>query len=448
MLSLQHGSFIVILLSSDVLYFCNGHQDARQRTRRHEGLQADRGKDELLEQAVGPATPELPTVQGILGKATSSATVAEQARLLQKSFVEKQREAEERLQSRRKDFEGILLSQAVNNNNIEKANDEMRRAISNVQRESQVASHNVNQIHRGNELLRSAASMLEGKMAMAAEFVQELVRNSGDADLMKSGLDARISTAIREASKQSNQATSSKVGFEELLAEAQVDKKARTGASLLQEGPLRPGLVVPPDLTIRRLADSFNNLVGAAVEGERTLNASFSRAAQDGESKHRTLLAEHAALNQSLGKELSKKNALHQLEDHMIGVRRNLNERLRGLRIFLRRADALVDVTTKQAASMGQIVDDDLLPTDMAKQPNHITIPQASMFIEHEMSPLSKAVVAASKEAAAAKQEAEQNSAEVAKAATDVDGENRMAEASTSTTGSPLSNTMSWFFKR
>jgi len=346
----------------------------------------------------------LPAVETILGKAGDSAAIAAQAELVHKSLLSKQKETEEVLLEKRKVYEQRLADQADVMRKVNLESDQLRHTIGQAKKSNLAASKNIQQLHKGNELLRSVVALLEGKMSAAVESLQNLVDASDNSEIIKY-LSDPASLQQQVANTEHEQ---KRVDVTKLL-----EVTPEGGPAVLLQSPLNravdfePSDTVPNSgLIIQSLADSLNTLAAAAAEGEKTLSAQFMRIAQEGELQHRQLLDNQLQLNQTLdGEHLVKRN-LRKLEEQMLITRRMLNQRLHGLRVFIRRVDGLVDETTQQAASMGQVEDVDLGAT--IKEASHASTGGADQQgpppSQHGMSPLSKAVAEATKEAMAAKE--------------------------------------------
>jgi len=348
----------------------------------------------------------LPPVESILGKAGASAAIAAQAELVHQSLVGKQKETEEALLEKRKVYEQRLADQADRNRKINLANDQLRHSASQAKNANRVTARNIQQIHKGNELLRSAAALLEGKMSGAVEFLQDVLHSTDNSMLMKLVSDPGSLQFEKVPTEHGHR----NMDLTKLLS----GSHSGGPTVLLQSSASRVTAFETTDnvpnsgLIIQRLADSLNMLAAAAAEGEKNLNARFTRIAEESEQQHHELLVQWTALNQTLSHEYGVKKGLQEAEDRVLLTRRILNQRLHGLRVFVRRIDALVDETTQQAASMGQIDDVDIVTDDDSNKEVSVKINGSDQHATQlVVSPLSKAVAEATKEAKAAKEAAD-----------------------------------------
>lgn len=348
----------------------------------------------------------LPAVAKILEPTTSN--IAAEAELLHSSIVGQRRETEDALLERRKEYEQKLSDLADQNRKLNLANDVVRREVLGVKHANEVSARNIQQLHKGNELLRSAASVVEGKMSGASDFMKNLVSNTDNARLLK--LIAEQALNLEDLLPKYRSSPSDMASF---LADTRAFR-GELALALLQKSEVRPVLdidnVPNSGLIIQRLADSLNMLATAATEGEKTLNESFTQMADEAEQQRHLLLTQRAALNQTLVDEHRVKRGLADAQERVLSTRRYINERLHGLRVFLRRVDALVDETTQQAASLGAMDDFDLATTD--KEEALAPKKDSSSDLPPKAGPLSKAVLEATKEAAAAKQAAAMKTAQ------------------------------------
>lgn len=276
---------------------------------------------------VGAATDPvaaLPDVESVLTKATGKVhDFAEQAIAMQRRVAQQQDKSRQALAAQKATYESKLAEQdarseaiSANNTVIDRANKALQASISGLEVE-------VRFLQDGNNKMRKSLQGIDSKVQAATAFLMASLKDTDDTD-------AEELKVLKP--------TTPKPTLDHFLAVA----AAATGLdklSLLQFSRSSPRSSGPEDL-VDILSKSLADIATAEVEGAAELKSHFLSNFEDGQKRQEALNMTQAKLLELQSELKIHQGKLIEAKTHLEATRKQLRDRLEGLRTFARKVDS------------------------------------------------------------------------------------------------------------
>lgn len=251
---------------------------------------------------------------------------------LQREVARQQSVHEKSISSRKAELEAQLNQQAKRNDDVTKANQDLKKRIRETQEILHDERHEAFQIDKGNGIILETMQDLEKKLRMAADFLADTRltgrehREEGIKVLREGGATPSLSRFLLMAnSTQSHIAAPRATMPLKLLQEVFLPRAAQLSDS--------GGIA-------ENLTQSFADIVDAEQEAEAQIEADFQKYFQEGQRRYDVLMQEQAQLNKTMDAMQSRFEQTAKANQEAVDLQSMLRQRLHGVRVFVRKIDA------------------------------------------------------------------------------------------------------------
>lgn len=273
----------------------------------------------------------------------------EQAEMLKKQAVQHEREKQETIVRMKAAFEKNLTAQAHECEKIVEESHKLNYAITREQEAIVGLRQDSKKVQKSNDLMRTALETIAAKIHLSSNFVTDSLESTDDSNA--SELDVlRTSTPEPTLERFMRSATEHDVVSLLGIGGQQVGKAVTLASVETQEDAAKPDTAAME--LVGTLAQRLVDLAAAGDQGEAQLHAKFLADYEFGEKKR----AELAARKEALGNDLAQKHELHiqliAVKKHLIDIRSELEERIKGVRLFAMNSNAVGADVMKQAKTL------------------------------------------------------------------------------------------------
>jgi len=315
---------------------------------------------------IGPdGFPVLPSVSTMLGSASQTLEkVKSEASVLEARMVTIQQQNQEKMTHQKMVYEQRLKLQEANNKNIVNANAQITSNIQNLKKENNVLRKHAHELQSGNKLMRTEFKELQTKLTEAKDFVTESLAKTDDskapvlAVLQTPKVHHRHHLADEADEKQDDDEKSSgkdkdddddeqgSDDDEDDSAFVEVGAKRRTlrmdeEFDMAPAQPVQPVPEVDPRTLLGVLSAGVENLKKQEKASEEQLKTMFINSFKAGTVRHAALMQQQKGLNSTRTSLLQTQQQLRTAESHLQSTRSHLEQRLRGLGLFMQRLTKL-----------------------------------------------------------------------------------------------------------
>lgn len=287
------------------------------------------------------AGQNLPEVDKVLTKAADKVhDFAMRAAAMQAHVAKKQQQKRDFLAAKKSSYEHMLETQAAENSAVVKANEAIHGEIGDLKHVNAGLEEDSWKLKQDNEFMHSVVSSVRNKVVAAKAFLNNSLHATDDSK------EAKL--LVLEPPKP-------KPTLSHFLAVATGRASTQAKSSLLQTGSRASARRSVDESRaedlVSVLSQGLVDMASAQREGETQLKASFLAAWKRGEERRGELNATQTTLVEERTSLDSHQAALRSAKAHLLETRRQLQQRLQGVRVFAQRVGSATATTLKRVGA-------------------------------------------------------------------------------------------------
>jgi ABC-type Zn2+ transport system substrate-binding protein/surface adhesin len=339
------------------------------------------GRKSALQQASKPkgsdGMPHLPAVSSMLGTASATLkSISSQANTLEARVMQVQTENEAKMARQKSVFDRRLKAQEEANRDVVSENKQISKDISEINTHNVALRKHAKELQVDNRLLRIELQTFQTKLGVSRDFVATALASTDDSkakDLLilkeakkedhedreeDDDSDDRDEDGDNSGKDDDDDDDGDDAGPSFLALASRTQKSAEADVQDAQlddfegDGEKKPKTLNPNDL-LKVLQKGVENLAVEEKEGEAKLKAMFLSDFQGGSRHHIALISQQKTLNATRASVKQRENLLTAAEAHLERTKSHLEQRLRGLGLFLQK---LAHVALAPAAEVPKMV--------------------------------------------------------------------------------------------